>query len=129
MIKKLVVGLSLAFVGMNTTVQAQDFSANGWLGRTLFGDKLEKEYGITIGGWAEIGLAYNNNSEPNGNKALANSPVAINRDEGGQLNQLGLYIDKSINSTVIPRVGPFPGPVSDKADFGFHATIHHAIWA
>lgn len=123
MIKKLVMGLSLAFVGMSTTVQAQDFSANGWLGRTLFGDKLEKEYGITIGGWAEIGLAYNNSSEPSGKKALANSPVAINRDEGGQLNQLGLYIDKSINSTVIPRVGPFPGPVSDKADFGFHATM------
>lgn len=74
MIKKLVMGLSLAFVGMSTTVQAQDFSANGWLGRTLFGDKLEKEYGITIGGWAEIGLAYNNSSEPSGQKSISKFP-------------------------------------------------------
>src|SRR5215831_14869005 len=72
---------------------ADEVPPQGALGRALFGDDFGKGSGLVMGGWLEVGYAVNNHGDPGG-KGLANSPVVIARDEGIQLNQLSLYLEK-----------------------------------
>src|SRR3569832_2028019 len=66
-------------------------SANGVLGRTMFGENFTKDTGRQVG--------------------LGNSPIVLARDSGLQLNQAYLYLEKGINTNVIPRVTPTPAPM------------------
>ncbi|WP_052808374.1 porin [Methyloterricola oryzae] len=53
-----------------------------------------KNLGITIGGWVDAGISYNNNSSPDG----FNGPVGLNdRDSEPQVNQIYLYIERQVD--------------------------------
>jgi hypothetical protein len=103
---------------------ADDAPPQGALGRALFGDDFGKESGLRLGGWLQVGYAVNNHSDPNG-PGLANSPVVIARDEGVQLNQLSLYIEKDIKTNIIPRVTPTPAPMPQEYSWGFKAMAYY----
>ena len=97
---------------------ADEAPPQGAFGRALFGDDFGKGNGLVMGGWLEVGYAVNNHSDPGG-RGLANSPVVIARDEGIQLNQLSLYLEKTINTNIITRVTPTPAPMPQSYDWGF----------
>jgi len=93
-------------------------SANGVLGRTLFGENFTKDTGLQLGGWIEAGFVLN---KDNGRQVgLGNSPIVLARDSGLQLNQAYLYLEKGINTNVIPRVTPTPAPMSQEYSIGFY---------
>src|SRR3569832_1613193 len=98
-------------------------SANGVLGRTLFGENFTKDTGLQLGGWIEAGVVLN---KDNGRQVgLGNSPIVLARDSGLQLNQAYLYLEKGINTNVIPRVTPTPAPMSQEYSIGFYvATLY-----
>lgn len=84
---------------------------------TPLGKQLEKDYGVRVYGWAQAGLIYNNNSTDDVSKQ-----AFFNTDEGFNLNQLALGIQRSPTSNVQGRVGPFPGIMPRDADWGFNVT-------
>src|SRR3569832_464168 len=93
-------------------------SANGVLGRTLFGENFTKDTGLQLGGWIEAGFVLN---KDNGRQVgLGNSPIVLARDSGLQLNQAYLYQEKGIKTNVIPRVTPTPAPMSQEYSIGFY---------
>lgn len=73
--------------------------------------------GVTVGGWASASISYTDND---GDSTLPQS--FLNREDGFNINQVGLMIKKTPKGNVIGRVGPFPGPMPEQADFGFKAT-------
>jgi len=89
----------------------------GSLVRNVFGDSLEREHGIKVYGWAQAGAIYNNNGTDDVSKQSF-----FNTDEGVNLNQFALAVEKKPKSNVIGRVGPFPGPMPQEADWGFNVT-------
>ncbi|PBJ04614.1 outer membrane beta-barrel protein [Pseudomonas sp. ACN5] len=89
----------------------------GSLVRNVFGDSLEREHGIKIYGWAQAGVIYNNNGTDDVSKQSF-----FNTDEGVNLNQFALAVEKKPKSNVIGRVGPFPGAMPQEADWGFNVT-------
>jgi hypothetical protein len=89
----------------------------GSLVRGVFGDSLEREHGIKVYGWGQVGVIYNNNGTDDVSKQSF-----FNTDEGVNLNQFALAVEKKPKSNVIGRVGPFPGPMPQEADWGFNVT-------
>ncbi|MGY2260069.1 outer membrane beta-barrel protein [Pseudomonas sp. SDO55104_S430] len=89
----------------------------GSLVRNVFGDSLERDHGIKIYGWAQAGVIYNNNGTDDVSKQSF-----FNTDEGVNLNQFALAVEKKPKSNVVGRVGPFPGPMPQEADWGFNVT-------
>ncbi|MFK9079297.1 outer membrane beta-barrel protein [Pseudomonas neuropathica] len=89
----------------------------GSLVRGVFGDSLEREHGIKIYGWGQVGAIYNNNGTDDVSKQSF-----FNTDEGVNLNQFALAVEKKPKSNVVGRVGPFPGPMPQEADWGFNVT-------
>lgn len=89
----------------------------GSLARSVFGDSLERDHGIKIYGWAQAGLIYNDNSSHDVSKQSF-----FKTEEGFNLNQFALAVEKAPKSNVIGRVGPFPGPMPQEADWGFNVT-------
>src|SRR3569832_2640485 len=93
-------------------------SDNGELGRTLFGENITKETGLQLGGWIEDGFVLN---KDNGRQVgLGNSPIVLARESGLQQNPAYLYLEKGINTNVIPRVPPTPAPKSQENTNGFY---------
>src|SRR3569832_909100 len=96
-------------------------SANGVLGRTLVGENFTIDTGLQLGGWIEAGFVlYKDNGRQVG---LGNSPIVLARDSGLQLNQAYLYLEKGINTNVIPRVTPTPAPMSLEYSIGFYVVF------
>ncbi|UCO96013.1 porin [Metapseudomonas lalkuanensis] len=98
-------------------IQAAEPSPSGSLFRSAFGDGLEKDYGIKVHGWAQAGWIYNDNGSDDVSKQ-----AFFNNDEGFNLNQFALAIEKTPKGNVVGRVGPFPGPMPQEADWGFNVT-------
>src|SRR3569833_891190 len=93
-------------------------SANGVLGRTLFGENFTKDTGLQLGGWIEAGFVLN---KDNGRQVgLGNSPIVLARDSGLQLNQAYLYLEKGINTNVIHRLTQTPAPMSQEYSNGIY---------
>lgn len=93
-------------------------SADGTLGRFLFGDDFGRDTMTRIGGWVQVGAVL---KDSQGQQAgLGNSPVVLARDRGIQLNQLYLYLEKSIRTNIVPRATPIPGPAPENYSVGFH---------
>ncbi|MDA8485218.1 porin [Pseudomonas resinovorans] len=97
--------------------QAAEPGPSGSLFRSAFGDGLEKDYGIKVHGWAQAGWIYNDNGSDDVSKQ-----AFFNNDEGFNLNQFALAIEKTPKGNVVGRVGPFPGPMPQEADWGFNVT-------
>jgi hypothetical protein len=89
----------------------------GSLVRGIFGDSLEREHGIKVYGWGQVGVSYNNNGTDDVSKQSF-----FTSDEGVNLNQFALAVEKKPKSNVVGRVGPFPGPMPQEADWGFNVT-------
>src|SRR3569832_1092025 len=73
-------------------------TADGVLGRTLFGENFTKDSGLQLGGWIESGFVVN---KVYGRQVgLGISPIVLARDSGLQLNQAYLYLEKGINTYI-----------------------------
>lgn len=96
---------------LNTVTMADGKPPMGWLIGEL-GDS-----GVTVGGWASASLSYTDNDE---HTTLPQS--FLTREDGFTINQIGLMIEKKPKGNVVGRVGPFPGPMPEQADFGFNLT-------
>lgn len=92
--------------------------ASGYLFRRLAGDTLERDYGIIVHGWAQGGLLYN---DEGGDGIFPNA--FFNSEEGFNLNQLTLAVERRAKTSVIPRVGPLPGEMPQDYDFGFNVNF------
>lgn len=133
-VKKYITAALLAMLATSANAQEPGQEAlppaDGYLFRTMITDTLEKEYGIRIGGWMQLGLVWND-VFLNGNQgslaqtAPTNSPLVLNRDTGFQLNQLNLLIEKGLKTNVLPRITPTPGPVPQAASWGFYANLFY----
>jgi len=112
---------SVVSLGMlaGSAAAAENVNPQGYLARTLFGDALESS-GIKIHGWMQTGLIVNDNDTDDVSKQ-----AFFNSDEGFNLNQLALVIEKPANGNVVGRVGPFPGPMPQEMDWGFNITTNY----
>jgi hypothetical protein len=114
--------LPLTLLACSPLVHAEPLGerGEGGLARGLFGDTLN-DYGIQTSMLLDIGFSRNNRStHDERDDGLSNSPLAGEGDEGFQLRSLHLFIEKPINSNVIPRITPLPGPTPDAFAFGFN---------
>jgi hypothetical protein len=92
----------------------------GTMFREVFGDSLERNYGITVSGLLDAGFSRNNNSSRDDRKSgQTNTPIAGFSDEGFELATLHLFADKALKANFVPRVTPLPGPTPTEASFGF----------
>ena len=96
----------------------------GTLFKSLFGEELEKNYGITVSSLIDMGYSRNNTStHKERDSGLSNLPVLWYSDEGFELATSHLFIDKKLKSTMIPRITPLPGPKPEEFSFGFSAEL------
>ncbi|MCU7846222.1 MAG: porin [Candidatus Thiodiazotropha sp. (ex Monitilora ramsayi)] len=49
----------------------------------------------------------------------------LNFDEGLNLNRAELILEKMPRTNIKPRIGPFPGPTPDEADWGFEVNLRY----
>ncbi|MCY1287851.1 putative beta-barrel porin [compost metagenome] len=109
---------ALAIVEVHAAEAVQP--GEGSLFKGLFGDTLERDYGITVSGLLDIGYSRNNRSTHDERKdGLSNLPITGMSDEGLEWGGLHLFIDKQLNAPIIPRITPLPGPDAQDASFGF----------
>lgn len=112
--KLLTPGLGLCL--LSTAVFAADQSPQGFLARSLFGNSLE-DHGVLVHGWGQAGLIINDNDTDDVSKQ-----GFFNSDEGFNLNQLAIAIEKKVASNVVSRATPTPAPMPDSFDWGFNVT-------
>ena len=92
----------------------------GALFKGLFGDSLERDYGITVSGLLDIAYARNNRSTHDEREdGLSNLPLTGMSDEGLEWGSLHLFVDKALKGTFVPRITPLPGPKPEDFAFGF----------
>lgn len=92
----------------------------GALFRSLFGDELQRDYGIQVSGLLDLGYSRNNRStRAERENGLSNLPITGMSDEGFEFGSLHLFVDKPLQANFIPRVTPLPGPKPEHASFGF----------
>ncbi|MNO61063.1 hypothetical protein D3C76_516990 [compost metagenome] len=115
--RRLFVPMAIGASLISPLAHAEGEDPNGSLFRSLFGDSLERDYGIKVHGWAQAGWIYNDNGSDDVSKQ-----AFFNDDEGFNLNQFALAVEKAPKSNVVGRVGPFPGPMPQEADWGFNVT-------
>lgn len=95
-------------------------TGEGSLIRALFGDTLQKDYGILAFGLVDAGFSRNNRSTHDERKSgLTNQPIIGYADEGLELGNFGIFIDKALDGTMVPRITPQPGPMPKDWAFGF----------
>lgn len=71
---------------------------------------------IDVSGWAQTSLAYGNNG------SQLSPATGFRKEDGFTLDQMGIMLEKKINSNIISRVGPIPAPYSNQFDWGFNIT-------
>jgi opacity protein-like surface antigen len=92
----------------------------GALFKSVFGDTLERDYGIKVSGLIDIGYSRNNRSTSDEREdGTSNLPVTGLSDEGLEFGSFHIFIDKPLKANFVPRVTPLPGPKPEQADFGF----------
>ncbi|RUT42326.1 hypothetical protein WG29040_01690 [Pseudomonas sp. PAMC 29040] len=109
-----------AFATLNTHAAETYETGEGTLFRSLFGDTLEKDYGIQVSNLLDIAYVRNNRSTHDEREhGLSNLPLTGYADEGLEWGSLHLFIDKALKGNMVPRVTPLPGPSPTEASFGF----------
>ncbi|MDH4566320.1 hypothetical protein E8E95_06475 [Pseudomonas sp. BN414] len=92
----------------------------GSLFKGLFGDTLERDYGIKVSGLLDMAWSRNNRSTSDEREdGQSNLPITGMSDEGIEFGSLHLFVDKPLKAHFVPRVTPLPGPKPEQADFGF----------
>ncbi|MCY1343673.1 putative beta-barrel porin-2, OmpL-like [compost metagenome] len=117
LVRRLFVPAAIGATLVSPLAFAEGGDPSGSLFRSLFGDSLERDHGIKVHGWAQAGWIYNDNGSDDVSKQ-----AFFNDDEGFNLNQFALAVEKAPKSNVVGRVGPFPGPMPQEADWGFNVT-------
>lgn len=115
MMKKTLMAAAVGLGMFTASVQAAE-NPQGSLARSLLGDALEQS-GIKIHGWMQAGLIANDNGTDDVSKQ-----AFFNSDEGLNLNQLALVIEKPVKSNVVSRATPTPAPMPEEFDWGFKIT-------
>lgn len=98
-----------------TAIPAQAQASDGLLQQAL-GSSLA-DTGIKVRGWAQVGVIANNNSTDDVSKQ-----AFLNSEEGANLNQLALMIEKPLKSNLLTRITPTPAPMPTEMDWGFTLT-------
>ena len=73
--------------------------------------------GVTLGCWASASISYTDNDN---DSMLPQS--FLNREDGFNINQIGVIIERKPKANIVGRIGPFPGPTPQAADFGCNLT-------
>lgn len=98
----------------------------GTLFRSVFGEGLERDYGITVSNLLDIGYSRNNRSTHDERKdGLSNLPLTGMSDEGLELGSLHLFVDRQLKGTFVPRITPLPGPQPEETSFGFTLELNY----
>ena len=121
-----------------SSISQQSASPYGRLFRSLFGDRLERDQGIAVLGWAEGSLIEANTSPgqtllPKGFAENTLAQSLLSQAEGANFNQLGLMVCKGAgcipsgifapNRNVLSRVGPLPGARGEQILIDWNATL------
>lgn len=115
-----------AFAIVNCYADDSEKPGEGTLFRSIFGDGLERNYGITVSNLLDIGYSRNNRSTHKEREdGLSNFPITGMSDEGLELGSLHLFVDKQLNGTFVPRITPLPGPKPDEVSFGFTVELNY----
>ena len=114
-VKRTIKTLALAMALSSTAAQASD-EGLGFLQKNMLGGALA-DSGIRIHGWLQAGLIANDNGTDDVSKQ-----AFLNSDEGFNLNQLALMIEKPLKSNVLTRITPTPAPMPQEIDWGFTLT-------
>lgn len=88
----------------------------GYLFNKLTGGALAA-HGIKLWGWGQVSYMANDHGEDD-----QHITGSFSHDEGFNLNQVGVQLEKAPKSNVVGRVGPFPGPKPASMDWGFTLT-------
>lgn len=105
---------------VNCHADESEEPAEGTLFRSLFGDTLERDHGITVSNLLDVAYTRNNRSTRAERKdGLSNLPITGMSDEGLELGSLHLFIDKPLAGNFVPRITPLPGPRPDAVAWGF----------
>ncbi|WP_286785350.1 MULTISPECIES: outer membrane beta-barrel protein [Pseudomonas] len=92
----------------------------GTLFKSVFGETLERDYGITVSGLIDIGYSRNNRSTSDEREdGTSNLPITGLSDEGLEFGSFHVFIDKPLKAPFVPRITPLPGPKAEAADIGF----------
>lgn len=108
--KLLAAAIGLSALSSTTMTQA------GSLQNNLLGDSLTGT-GIQVHGWLQAGLIANDNGTNDVSKQ-----AFLNSEEGLNLNQLALVVEKPVKSNVVSRATPTPAPMREEMDWGFKVT-------
>jgi hypothetical protein len=115
-----------AFAIVNCYADEPEKTGEGTLFRSLFGDSLEQNHGITVSNLLDIAYSRNNRSTHDERKdGLSNLPITGMSDEGLELGSLHLFVDKQLKGTFIPRITPLPGPKPEEVSFGFTLELNY----
>ena len=121
-----------------SSIVAEPTNPYGQLFRTLFGDRLERDQGVAVLGWAEGSLIEANTSPgqtllPKGFAENTLPQSFLSQAEGANFNQLGLMVCKGAgcipsgifapNRNVLSRVGPLPGARGEQILIDWNATL------
>lgn len=120
-----VVALNVCLVSSDGVAQVAPDWGDGAAARSLFGSSIEEDFGVKIKGVAQIGWSKNDASGAgySPQDGHTNYPVVGANDEGFQFNGLQLTAERPIQSNIIPRVSPLPGPMPESISWGFTAEM------
>ncbi|RZG45317.1 outer membrane beta-barrel protein [Acinetobacter wuhouensis] len=71
---------------------------------------------IDVSGWVQTSLAYGSNG------SQLTPATGFRKEDGFTLDQMGIMIEKKINSNILSRIGPISTPYSNHFDWGFNIT-------
>ncbi|MCF5725682.1 outer membrane beta-barrel protein [Pseudomonas syringae] len=112
------------FFGLTTLPALADAPPEGSAFRDIFGDYLERTNNIRVSGLLDVAYSRNNRStQDERHGGLTNLPVVGVADEGLQLSNLHLFIEKPLAGTMILRGTPLPGPTPQEFSYGINVEL------
>nr|WP_174505295.1 outer membrane beta-barrel protein [Acinetobacter sp. Marseille-Q1620] len=96
----------------SVSVKADDQPAQGW----LFDSINHNDYGISVSGWAQASVADSNHGQQ------LTPATVFRRTDGFTIDQMGIMLEKKLNSNLISRVGAIPVEMPKHFNWGFNIT-------